>query len=60
MDDKGGLLGDDLGQRSGAFKMVVALAFAGVCGVIVWGIVKALDKEPVDEPEPPPADTGGK
>jgi hypothetical protein len=60
VENKGGLLGEDIGQRAAPFKILIALVMLAVCGGIVWGIVKALDKEPVDEEEPPPADTGEK
>jgi hypothetical protein len=60
IDDRGGLLRDDLGQRGGLFKAGLALVFLGALAVAVWGIVKLLEKEPVDEPEPLPAETRAK
>ncbi len=53
IEDKGGLLGEDLGQRGPVVKAAVAVLCLGVLSLIVWGVVKGLAKDPVEEPEAP-------
>jgi len=53
IDDRGGLLKDDLAQRGAFFKIAVGVVFLGVGAGIVFGIVKALEKEVVEDPNVP-------
>lgn len=55
IDDRGGLLRDDLSQRGGLAKIALALLFLGVGAGIVFGIVKAMEKDVVEDPNVPEA-----
>ena len=60
IDDRGGFLKDDLAQRGALFKLVLGLGFLGVGALIVMGIVKALEKEVIEDPNVPEETTPSK
>jgi FHA domain-containing protein len=53
IEEKGGLLKEDVGQRGALFKIALALVFLGAGALIVWFIVKALEKDVVEDPNVP-------
>jgi hypothetical protein len=59
IEDKGGLLREDVGQRGGFFRVALVIGFLGLGALIVWGIVKALDKPVVEDPNVPEKPAGG-
>ncbi|NUN52528.1 MAG: hypothetical protein HUU06_07060, partial [Planctomycetaceae bacterium] len=59
VDDRGGLLKDDIGQRGPAFKLALFLVLGLLFAGIVWGIVAALDRPPPDESLPEEAAPAG-
>jgi pSer/pThr/pTyr-binding forkhead associated (FHA) protein len=59
IENKGGLLREDVGQRGGLFRVALVIGFLGLGTLIVWGIVTALDKDVVEDPNVPEAPAGG-
>jgi pSer/pThr/pTyr-binding forkhead associated (FHA) protein len=53
IDDKGGLLREDVGQRGGLFKVALVLGLLALGAAIVWGMVRALDRPVVEDPDVP-------
>jgi pSer/pThr/pTyr-binding forkhead associated (FHA) protein len=62
IENKGGLLREDVGQRGGLFRVAMILGLIGFCGLIVWGIMQVMVKEVVEDPDVPeaPADPSTK
>lgn len=58
VDDKGGLLKEDLAQRGGLFRVALVVGLLGLGVLIVWGVVKALDRKVVEDPDLPEQPTG--
>ena len=55
IEDKGGLLRDDLAQRGGIFKIALVVLLGGFLVGVVWGAMKLVDKEVVESPDDEPA-----
>ena len=55
IEDKGGLLRDDLAQRGGIFKIALVILLGGFLVGVVWGAMKLIDKEVVENPDDEPA-----
>lgn len=58
IDDRGSLLKEDLAQRGGLFKAALAVGLLAAGALVVWGIVKALERDPVEDPDAPEGTTG--
>jgi hypothetical protein len=58
VDDRGGLMKEDIGQRGGLFKVALVIGLLGLGLLIVWGIVKALEKKVVEDPDVPEQPAG--
>ena len=59
IENKSGLLAEDVGQRTGLYKLGLALLLGGFFVSIIFVITRVLVKEPVDEDEPAVVDDGG-
>ena len=55
IEDRGGLLRDDLAQRGGIFKIALVLLLGGFLVGVVWGAMKLVDREVVETPDDEPA-----
>ncbi|HEU4394582.1 MAG TPA: FHA domain-containing protein [Planctomycetota bacterium] len=55
IEDKGGLLRDDVAQRGGFFKIALVVLLGGFLVGVVWGAMKLVDKEVVETPDDAPA-----
>ncbi len=60
VEDKGGLMKEDLAQRGGLFKIALVLGLLGLGTLIVFAIVKGLEKDVVESPDAPPDQPAGK
>jgi hypothetical protein len=58
IENRGGLLADDVAQRGGLFKVALVLGMLGLGAAIVYGIVRLNEKTVVEDPDVPEEATG--
>jgi hypothetical protein len=59
VENRGGLFKEDVSQRGGLFKAGLVIGMLAFGALVVWGIVKVLDKEVIEDPNTPEDVKGG-
>lgn len=55
VENKGGLLKEDVAQRGGLFKVALVLGLAAFCALIVWVMFTVFSRDVVEDPNVPEA-----